>query len=406
LVSHVYRLYALSTGSAAAITQSSCIMPRMVVDPTSLYSETGRPGIYEETGREPLPKDASFYGRSPGRPFSRTPSWADLAQLPPSRRDIVARPDLALDAMRRILSRRENELARDADAQERRRLQRLERLDLLQQRHGQRHEEQRKIGVVHKEHSYALRLEQRRRMRDIQTCNESSHDSQDSPQRPDSPERGHSDGALLSPGSAGVSASDGRTAGLERTLSAEALNLRGMEGLLLPRNAGQPTGFLSPSSRTGSAHSLLGSRPFSAHPLSPSRTPAPLASPPRSGRSSPSMPVVPTSESTVAHDSRGAIGSMSNAHTTGGVPMASYLIHLRNQSAAAAAEERIAPPDAVSDASRAEAAKAARTHQTATLRVGSRDRRTPLLGWVEPYGQSLGRAPRRLHFHFEGGLAR
>ena len=58
-----------------------------------------------ETGREPLAKTAAFYKRSwtSGTPFSVIPSWGDLSHVPPSRRELVARPDLALAAMRRIL---------------------------------------------------------------------------------------------------------------------------------------------------------------------------------------------------------------------------------------------------------------------------------------------------------------
>ena len=118
-----------------------------------------------ETGREPLAKTASYYRRSwsTGSPFKTTPAWNDLSHAPPSRRELIARPDLALVAMRRILGRVEGELAQEAAMREQQRLQREDRLVQIRARHLTRYEAQKKIGVVPPQHMYDTVLKQRTR---------------------------------------------------------------------------------------------------------------------------------------------------------------------------------------------------------------------------------------------------
>lgn len=67
-----------------------------------------------ETGTAPAPKSWSYYKRSwtSGKSYSKKPVWSDMDLLPPSRRDAIARPDLALNAMKRILNEVENDRGR------------------------------------------------------------------------------------------------------------------------------------------------------------------------------------------------------------------------------------------------------------------------------------------------------
>ena len=111
-----------------------------------------------ETGTQPLAKTASFYNSfKSGKPFSSIPSWADVSHMPPSRRALIARPDLALDAMRRILSRVDKELSDAASLEDDQQQRREMRLDALRTRHEQRHEAQRRIGVLPPTHAYGAR---------------------------------------------------------------------------------------------------------------------------------------------------------------------------------------------------------------------------------------------------------
>ena len=52
-------------------------------------------------------KNGSYYKRSwtSGSPYSSVPIWLDMDHCPPQQREFVVRPDLALTAMQRILSR-------------------------------------------------------------------------------------------------------------------------------------------------------------------------------------------------------------------------------------------------------------------------------------------------------------
>ena len=56
-------------------------------------------------------KNGSYYKRSwtSGSPYSSVPIWLDMDHCPPQQREFVVRPDLALTAMQRILSRIEKE---------------------------------------------------------------------------------------------------------------------------------------------------------------------------------------------------------------------------------------------------------------------------------------------------------
>ena len=74
----------------------------------------------------------------------------------------MARPDLALVAMRQILGRVEAELLQEAAQQEQQRIRREDRLAHIRARHDARHEAQRKIGVLPPNHSLGSLLEQRR----------------------------------------------------------------------------------------------------------------------------------------------------------------------------------------------------------------------------------------------------
>ena len=52
-------------------------------------------------------KNGSYYKRNwaTGNPYSSVPVWLDMDHVPPSQREFVVRPDLALVAMQRILGR-------------------------------------------------------------------------------------------------------------------------------------------------------------------------------------------------------------------------------------------------------------------------------------------------------------
>ena len=65
-----------------------------------------------ETGQEPMEKNSVYFRRnwSTGTPFSSLPAWADMDHLPPSQRELVARPDLAFTAMKRILHKVERDM--------------------------------------------------------------------------------------------------------------------------------------------------------------------------------------------------------------------------------------------------------------------------------------------------------
>jgi hypothetical protein len=74
---------------------------RVAPSPTSRAHTALQPWLLTE----PLAKTTQYYKRAwtTGTPFSGVPAWGDLSHVPPSRRRHVARPDLALSAMTRIL---------------------------------------------------------------------------------------------------------------------------------------------------------------------------------------------------------------------------------------------------------------------------------------------------------------
>ena len=74
----------------------------------------------------------------------------------------MARPDLAMKAMRRILSRVETELAEEAEHVEHQRIRREDRLYQIRARHGARHAAQAAIGVKPPTHNYGSVVEKRR----------------------------------------------------------------------------------------------------------------------------------------------------------------------------------------------------------------------------------------------------
>ena len=404
-----------------------------------------------ETGREPLAKTASYYRRSwsAGTPFSSQPSWGDLSHVPPSRRELVARPDLALVAMRRILGRVESELAQEAEHKERQRIKREDRLEKIRARHGARHEFQRKIGVVPPTHGYAENLEHRQKMLDSAVFYEDGdygggggggggNGGRASPAgsgamaastlqrpRPDPiaiPTGASAAGdAVLSPGGA-ASPGGGRSSPSARSLaraeSSPMLNMRsqhysGLEGLLIPRFTTNPQ---SPTASSPILHEEdeedygpPGSQ-GGVRSLSPARTPAPLSSPARtpgsvhnaaaalggggggqSGRNSPD-------------GSRQHLGSSASAPsippaapfaavgTGSSVPVASALAGGRvgrmprsvpRSFSSTGLASSIVPPVGMTLSS-----------SIAAINGGSRKSAPPLLGWAEPHGQSLGKAPR------------
>lgn len=159
-----------------------------------------------ETGHEPLAKTMSYYKRSwvTGTPYSAIPSWGDLSHMPPSRRELVARPDLALAAMRRILGARrsaanksaankdtrahqasrsiplmyagrvEAELAQEAEVRESQRLRREDRLASIRARHEKRHEAQRMLGIEPRRHLLGKHLKQRSQIQSAGSMTSSS----------------------------------------------------------------------------------------------------------------------------------------------------------------------------------------------------------------------------------------
>ena len=94
-------------------------------------------------------KNGSYYKRSwtSGSPYSSVPIWLDMDHCPPQQREFVVRPDLALTAMQRILSRIEKEEQAELDRRQALQDTRQERLARLRQRHMQRHHAQQAIGV-------------------------------------------------------------------------------------------------------------------------------------------------------------------------------------------------------------------------------------------------------------------
>ena len=134
------------TGGARASGMSSASSPGAVsrvvgystTDPTTTFVR----GIHTL-------KNGSYYKRSwtSGSPYSSVPIWLDMDHCPPQQREFVVRPDLALTAMQRILSRIEKEEQAELDRRQALQDTRQERLARLRQRHMQRHHAQQAIGV-------------------------------------------------------------------------------------------------------------------------------------------------------------------------------------------------------------------------------------------------------------------
>lgn len=398
-----------------------------------------------ETGREPLAKTAAYYRRSwsTGSPFSSMPSWNDLSHLPPSRRELIARPDLALVAMKRILGRVEGELEQEAAQREQLRLRREDRLARIRLRHGERHEAQRKLGVVPPTHSLGSALEQRRQLQGVHTatgivegdCADPTLDSFSNDagiasrragaavtqqlQRPMS----HAgltildeDGAEAA-GLRGCSPTcGGRSSPSVRKISRadasspvagmRSQHYSGLEGLLIPRFV-----TTSPTVPDEGSPSRPGSSPASRS-RSPTRTPAPLNSPTRNGpamlqgggevvvaRTSGSGSPWPQSSYAAAPPTTMPVPS------AGGVlPIARGLVERSGAAFPRNSTRHLS--GALSSSIVAPTRSATVSSSIAAFNGGDRKAAPPLLGWAESHGQSLGKAPRRMPLHFEMGLAR
>jgi len=115
-----------------------------------------------ETGSLPATKSWSYYKHSwtDGHPFKREASWEALDHVPPSRRDLVARPDLALSAMSRILTKVGAEIEVEQKLLTSQQEKRLLQMAKLKASHAQRHEAQRRLGVPgHSNKSFDALLE-------------------------------------------------------------------------------------------------------------------------------------------------------------------------------------------------------------------------------------------------------
>lgn len=85
--------------------------------------------------------------RSSGKPNISEALWNDLDHLPPARHYFVVRPDLAMDAMQRMLRTAAVEQEKEIAEHERRQEARQERLRMLRERHLLRNAEQAKLGL-------------------------------------------------------------------------------------------------------------------------------------------------------------------------------------------------------------------------------------------------------------------
>jgi len=82
-----------STSSPGAVSR---VVGYSTTDPTTTFVR----GIHTL-------KNGSYYKRNwaSGNPYSSVPVWLDMDHCPPQQREFIVRPDLALTAMQRILSR-------------------------------------------------------------------------------------------------------------------------------------------------------------------------------------------------------------------------------------------------------------------------------------------------------------
>ena len=386
-----------------------------------------------ETGREPLAKTASYYRRSwsTGSPFSSEPAWKDLAHAPPSRRELIARPDLALVAMRRILGRVEGELAHEAAIREHQRLQREDRLIQIRARHSSRHEAQMKIGVVPPRHVYNTVLKQRRRLNGSSSASsfrrfegdEGGDDLEEElpdmgggvraqlarpsscgglsvelPGGADPSDRVAASAAeedmavrCASPSARSAASGGGATSPIAAMRSQ---HYAGLEGLLIPR--------YSATASPMPAEGLTANQSTASFSCSPSRTPAPLSSPTRNG---PAMLIGS------ADQLKGADFGTAEAHPTEDsghamLPTASRLVGAPTRDATSRSFSRSLASPTLASSIVAPVRVRTVSSSIASANSGSRKSAPPLLGWAEPHGQSLGKAPRRMPSHFEMGLAR
>ena len=80
----------------AAPATASHVVGYSTTDPTTTFVQ----GVHTL-------KNGSYYKRNwaSGNPYSSVPIWLDMDHVPPQQREFTVRPDLALTAMQRILSR-------------------------------------------------------------------------------------------------------------------------------------------------------------------------------------------------------------------------------------------------------------------------------------------------------------
>ena len=382
-----------------------------------------------ETGREPLAKTASYYKRNwcEGKPYSVMPTWADLSHVPPSRRELIARPDLALAAMRRILTKVESELVEEAENKERLRMKREDRLARIRQRHVERHEAQRKIGIEPINHKHAKILEKRKQA--LLT----SSSSQSLPGLVSSGSatgiNGHRPAPLtMLPGSSAASLGGPASPGARSISSAgksrhardqsspmvgkRAGQVVGLEGLLIPRFQ-----MRSPSPSDANRES----RPRSASKTPPPRSPEPPPTlvqhwQPQYEASSPADHLPHPHPHAIAEEEEGggAYGPAGGGQTAHMPPIAPTGPAAMRPSASAASMhrtpyERAMALNAAMSRSPSAMSVAPPTGSVASAAAslsGAGRAAAPLLGWAETHGQCLGRPPRRSPFHFEGGLAK
>lgn len=389
--------------SAASLTYDMMEAHQTWVDPDTDIT------VGAETGREPLAKTASYYKRNwtTGKPYSAMPIWGDLSHLPPSRRELIARPDLALVAMRRILTKLEGELLEEAEATERLRLKREDRLARIRQRHADRHEAQRQLGIEPINHKYAQKLEVRQRSE--AAILEASQQSLPglAAGRPAPISIAMASAASLPSHIVAPTSPGGLSTRLSRAESSPMLGMRagqvaGLEGLLIPRFTMRSPSPTSPA-RDDSVANLH---------RSASRTPPPLSPQPRSPSPPPQLvgapeeaageAYAPAAMSAAPHQlprTATAGSSLSRAGRTPGERAAAVNAAMNRSQSMGAGLTMPAPMSGT--VASAIASLAAKSPAPRHARNSA-----PLLGWAEPHGQSLGRPPRRSPFHFEGGLSK
>ena len=385
-------------------------------------SRSGSPG-------PPATPEPPYYAAS-GNPFSKVPSWAAVHEDLDRSSAIALRPieiTNAAWAVHHILSKAEAEYEMEEERRQRNQMNREYRLAKLGERHNDRHEKMSAIGVEPVKHGFGQKLERRRHHMQTSASMSSLGGFSSIPgDEAGSTIKRPKPIVLPTPGLApadeqvelataevimsGAVSPESRGHSRPQTASDRPLspNLAGLEGLLIPRYTNR-----SPSpTKSGRA---------SPEPLMAGGAPAMAPPPPNlmGGGARPGTTVPGDRASSggqgggggggglqpapsVVSISASAVGSRSSLRTPAGTmrPVSSESIARSQSVSGLLAKSKTGHGGSKRSVSTAIAVM----NSTAEYeRLGGTMYR---LGWAERYGQPLGRPPRRMPMHFEGGLHR